>query len=252
MKGEQVKGEQVKVHIPASIEEAIKTLQGLGSLLTAKEWERAAIVWAYTKPGKGGQPKNPPASGRVPFAVFARHGIHGLSKKDTVSTYWHKWQDAIDDGWAKEVNPGDEIDLPEQPFFPPTPKQSIGNVVSDATAEADDSELKSVASAIVEHAPLVTVVEDALHPSHGGGGGGGSGVTSTWDGVAVHVAHEIVRLSIAHRDGEWTPTDMVDLVIRSAHELLGKIIDQEDAPVTIKAINDYLKEYKKQAKEASQ
>ncbi|MBA2633833.1 MAG: hypothetical protein H0U86_12690, partial [Chloroflexi bacterium] len=36
------------IQIPASLDEAVSNLNGLAALLTAKQWERAAIVFAFT------------------------------------------------------------------------------------------------------------------------------------------------------------------------------------------------------------
>lgn len=98
-------------------------LGGLDRLLTAKKWERAAIIWAFTtSDDKGGRPNaTDPESGRFPVPVreFARLGFAGLVKPDTVTIYRQRWQEAIDSGAAPSVAPGDEIELPDMPW-PPT------------------------------------------------------------------------------------------------------------------------------------
>lgn len=109
------------ITIPTA-EELTSTLAGLDRLLTAKEWERAAIVYAFTRTGEPGRPAgNDPTSGRFPVPVreFSRLGLAGLSKPDTVTMYRNRWQEAIDAGFACSVKPGDEIELPDLEW-PPT------------------------------------------------------------------------------------------------------------------------------------
>lgn len=110
------------ITIPTA-EELTSTLAGLDRLLTAKEWERAAIVYAFTSPGAGQGARQPrPTKGAkfpVSVAEFARLGFAGLRKEDTVAMYRNRWQAAIDAGAVCSVVPGDEIELPDLEW-PPT------------------------------------------------------------------------------------------------------------------------------------
>lgn len=84
-------------------------LKGLGELVTASEWKRAAIVWAFTEEvGRGKMPTN----GHLSVSSFAALEINGLTKRDTVAKYRKAWKLAIDNGFATDVKPGDLIDLP--------------------------------------------------------------------------------------------------------------------------------------------
>lgn len=111
------------IKIPTA-EQLNVALGGLDRLLTAKEWERAAIVYAFTtNEDKGGRPENLSDRGQVSFpasiSAFAGLGFAGLLKRQTVAMYRSRWQDAIDQGLASPVSPGDEIELPDVEW-PPT------------------------------------------------------------------------------------------------------------------------------------
>ncbi len=68
------------ITIPASLDEATERLAGLDRLLVAKEWERAALVYAFTREDRGGRPAGNRAETRaVSCREFARRGIAGLS-----------------------------------------------------------------------------------------------------------------------------------------------------------------------------
>jgi hypothetical protein len=96
------------------------TIEGVMGLLTARGWERAAIVYAYTKPSKGGRP---PKNSRVlptvfpcTYTEFSAFGISGLKDQETVAFYREQWVAGIENGWAEMVGPGDTIDVPDMPF----------------------------------------------------------------------------------------------------------------------------------------
>ncbi|MGW5524125.1 hypothetical protein [Gordonia sp. NPDC003950] len=85
------------------------TIEGVKSLLTARGYERAAIVWAYCQPRQGQTSGSSTRSGKYSFEDFAALGITGLRTRKTVAGYWKRWQRAIDDGRAPEVQPGTEV-----------------------------------------------------------------------------------------------------------------------------------------------
>lgn len=102
-----------KVTIPATIEEATAGLDGIDRLLVAKEWERAAIVYAFTNAGGKPGPKGDRMDTHTISArEFADKRIVGLTDKNTVAEYAKAWQWAIDNGMATEVKPGDTVALP--------------------------------------------------------------------------------------------------------------------------------------------
>ncbi|HTF54798.1 MAG TPA: hypothetical protein VK735_45770 [Pseudonocardia sp.] len=108
-------------------------LQGLERLLTAKEWERAAIVHAFTRNDGKGRPEKMSDSGHFPATVadFAKLGFAGLKKRATVATYRKRWQEAIEAGLAPSVQPGDEIELPNLPW-PPTRTGTDGDAKKES------------------------------------------------------------------------------------------------------------------------
>jgi hypothetical protein len=118
-------------------------------LLTAKKWKRAAIVWAFTTNDGPGNPHTPPEedSGnapkkehyRVPMRKFAERKYAGLSKFDTVAYYRKAWQDAIDQGKAREMHPGDKFEAPDLPW-PPSPR------TQDRDNQEHAEELKAAAA----------------------------------------------------------------------------------------------------------
>ena len=111
------------ITIPASLDEAITSLTGLDGLLTAKRWERAAIVWAFTRNNGPGRPVN---DGNPTFtktqAEFARLGISGLTMRETVARYREAWQAAIDAGQARAVHPGQVTELPDMDWNDAAPR----------------------------------------------------------------------------------------------------------------------------------
>lgn len=80
------------IRIPKTVEAAVGTLNGLGALLTAKEWERAAILAAFVVPDKGnGNRRESDGSGESASA-FARRGVAGLRDATTVLRYVAAWE----------------------------------------------------------------------------------------------------------------------------------------------------------------
>jgi hypothetical protein len=108
---------QKKIVIPATLEEAKASLGGIGMLLQAKEWERAAFVYAFTELGAPGPKGDRPDTGAISIREFARLGIVGLTKQDTVAEYRKAWESAMLDG-APDVKPGDTIVIPNLPWPP--------------------------------------------------------------------------------------------------------------------------------------
>lgn len=78
-------------------------------MVTASEWKRAAIVWAFTS----GAVKGHKSTSGLSVSDFLAHDINGLNSKTTVAKYRKAWKLAIDNGFATDVKPGDLIDLPD-------------------------------------------------------------------------------------------------------------------------------------------
>lgn len=185
----------MKVQIPASIDEAISTLGGVDALLTAKEWERAAIVAAFvslTPNGKG-------LDGQMSGQEFAGLGIKGLSSDKTVRHYVEAW---VSSGLPKP-RPGEKVDLPtsefpsrktkaqdvagqpgavakalEDPRFAekvaqratPTAKQAVARTMVDDQALDDVYVKQKVRHAVVTHDATNEAVSNATHGKYGDSG----------------------------------------------------------------------------------
>ena len=70
-----------------------------GQFTTAKEWQRAAIVYAFTYEGTGGPSGNRNAgenSSALTVSEFAVLGVKGLATRDSVRNYRKNWEWAID------------------------------------------------------------------------------------------------------------------------------------------------------------
>lgn len=103
-----------KINIPTTIKEATAQLGGLDDLITAKEWTRAAIVYAFTYEGKNQYDSASRKSARHSISDFTRLGVAGLTHHASVSAYRDAWKKAIADGDADDVKPGDRVVLPEK------------------------------------------------------------------------------------------------------------------------------------------
>lgn len=109
------KGTVTDISIPASLAEARTLLAGLDGLITAKEWERAAIVYAFTEPQQGRRTSSG-ITGSLTIIEFAALGIAGLRSDQTVRRHRQAWQQAIDAGRAEDVFPGNVVALPDLPW----------------------------------------------------------------------------------------------------------------------------------------
>lgn len=121
-----------QVVIPTTIEQAVGALNGIDALLTAKGWERAAIVFAFTEERPAGnQPAQMANSRHLSISDFAALGIAGLTTRDTVRLYREAW---IDGGGATNIGPGDTVNLPTGKF-PPRDDTNFGARVSPTMAK---------------------------------------------------------------------------------------------------------------------
>lgn len=113
------------IEIPFHIDDAKVKLGGLDQLLTAKQWERSAIVYAFTHRPPA-QDQTGKTSGLIlTYQALADHGIAGLRSAKSVGTYHDNWQAAIDADKAKPVQPGDVIEVPDMDW-PPNPDSTSG------------------------------------------------------------------------------------------------------------------------------
>jgi len=94
-------GQHIK--IPSSLNAAKGELEGIGILVTSKEWQRGAYVSAF----------NPTLD---TVKDFARLGIHGLTQESVILGYRAAWLAAVEAGIAKLVKPGQTVELPDAPW----------------------------------------------------------------------------------------------------------------------------------------
>lgn len=207
------------IKIPATVEEATAQLGGLGALLTAKSWERAAIVYAFTTDEIEGGPRTGRKSRQLSLREFADLAIAGLRDRETVAWVRQAWDDAIEDSQARAVKPGDAVTLParEFPKHPRTRSAVDGFAAQlrknpDAVKELlhDQPELiPELAQQIVKHPGLRPQVESltaererTVYQPHLESAGTDYGRTLR------HAAGELSLILSAVTDGKWAPDAM--------------------------------------------
>jgi hypothetical protein len=103
--------------IPVDIAVMTTVTDDLGTVATANQWARAAIVAAWVEVGSHGGARSKfgsdLADGKMTPKAFAALGIHGLRSAGTVIIYWRVWQLAVDNWRALPVAPGDQVELPD-------------------------------------------------------------------------------------------------------------------------------------------
>jgi hypothetical protein len=146
----------MKFTIPTTVEDAGKQLADLDGLITARSWQRAAIVYAFTEPpGQGARTSR--NSAKLTPSAFAKLGIAGLRNAETVRTYHGHWQYAIDQGKAQPVAPGDVFHEPDLDF-PPTGK-SRGRL--DLTGSTTATEKAAAIDELLDDADVARQVSPA-------------------------------------------------------------------------------------------
>ncbi len=155
------------MNIPKTIKSAEAKLTKLDGIVSASQWERAAIVYAFTEEGEvGGDPttaaKVRSDLGVMSFREFAALGIVGLKSKNTVLKYHEAWQSAIDDGEALPIAPGDAFNEPELDFPPAvrTSRQAGASVPRTSDALKDDNFIEEVVENM-EVADLIPLINKA-------------------------------------------------------------------------------------------
>jgi hypothetical protein len=146
------------VSIPASITEATSRLEGIDALLTAKGWERAAIVYAFTEDAQGSNQYGSSIgenSSKLSLTAFADLGINGLKSRDSVRLYRTLWEEHGDPITA----PGMMVELPTIDF-PPTRTGTNGvNTPEGAVKRVDEMDTETRAAVV---AAIAKTDPDAL------------------------------------------------------------------------------------------
>lgn len=85
---------------------AVSELTSIGRLVTAGEWERAAIIWAFTYDTGGGRPsKSAQKSTLLTVSEFAEMGLVGLRSRNSIIRYRTIWREAMESGLTIDVKP---------------------------------------------------------------------------------------------------------------------------------------------------
>ena len=128
-----------RIVIPDSPAELAESMNALGSGVMLAGWATAATVYAWTAPGKGG-PRTAREVVQLSLREFAELGLRGLSSQDTVRAYRARWQDAIDEGWAKPVARGDVVTLPDEDFRPPAAPEAAEKEMAHVGQNSGENE----------------------------------------------------------------------------------------------------------------
>ena len=131
-------------------------LAGIDGLVTAKEWERAAIVAAFVVPGSGwgGQTST---SGGLSQTAFAALGIAGLRSASTVGRYVEAWEST---GLGRPT-PGEEFEATNLGDFPRTSKSDDPTPGAQKVKDISNN-TRSMAEAIVQSPKVAEAAREAL------------------------------------------------------------------------------------------
>src|SRR5262245_60167368 len=145
----------MKVKLPASVEAAVEELNGIGELLRAREWHKAAIVASFVEVHTSrGRPANTrTGNNRMSTVDFAALEINGLIKPTTIQLYVQRWLDAND---GRYPEPGSRVELPEADW-PPSRGGTDGY-------ERDEGARRTLDRLIEKHGPDVIAKVVANRP----------------------------------------------------------------------------------------
>lgn len=155
----------IEFRIPTELEAVTDTLD-MRRLLVAKEWERAAIVFAFTEVG-GPRNSRQPEPPKVNIRQFAALGFTGLTTPKAVLRYRRAWSWAIEQGLAAPVEPGDTVVLPEVPFpgwMEVMPEYVENEVVDETTYFQANNALASQLYSIRRQLTKCLVWARQMHP----------------------------------------------------------------------------------------
>ena len=207
------------IHLPETIDQAIIQLTGVESLLTATEWERAAIVFTFTELAEG-KGKNLNASSSISVVDFAAKGIAGLKSKDTVRRYHELWAEHGD----TSIQPGDQAELPTV-TFPTSPDSNYGKRVSpakahklvsewstpavEAAADEISNRLDELSDETVEQlAQNVHAEQTKRHPREAQPTQLEAG--PDYNKLTRHAVYDVFVALIAENENSWTPDDTAE------------------------------------------
>jgi hypothetical protein len=211
-------------------------LSGLGVLLTARKWERAAIVYAFTEVGEVGRGRwYKPQPPKMHIRDFAAKGYAGLTTNKSVSRYRDAWVTAINNGWAVPVVPGMAVLLPEQPF----PAWPYGTTFpgGDVTVEVRDDEVVDM-NAYRDTDDAYHESQDESRSTHSSNGRGSYSRRPLEERVLAHVdeaARALARLAEAASD------ELDDEMRNTLLEKLAELQTQMESVLLVLARSDTLR-----------
>lgn len=129
-------------------------LQGMARLLTATDWERAAIVAAFVEVGEHGGDRTSKRTSALAPKEFAALGIAGLRSDNTVRRYADAWRST----GLPRPTPGEPVTLPTDPF-PAAPQAGSVTRRGFPIASNDPSEL---ASSWLAHGKSIELLQEVL------------------------------------------------------------------------------------------
>jgi len=235
--------------LPQDAATAIERLASIGALVTSKEWDRAALVYALVGPAPdkpGPRPSSHRSMGTLTVTALVEKGIVGLLTDVTVTRYRDAWEHAIKAGKAQPVTFGDTYEVPDMPW-PPTRTGTDGysstkgaertieriveqhgasvlgqsltpEVVEDVVKGMSPEAFKQVGEAVVERQMNDTLAGAGLSPlgqSHAPGD-----PTPRWRKVTFRIAGDLmdVKMQVAElrEEGRIAEADMAVKELREA------------------------------------
>ena len=133
--------------IPDTVEEAVGTLQGLAGLAFAADWNRAAIVYAFTEDQQGSNQHQAKVPNALGVNAFAALGVTGLNSPHSVRAYRRAWQWAMDNHGVPAAEKGQPV--PEPPIDWSEYRRQLG--ISKAAARYEDRQPGAIDRILAQH-----------------------------------------------------------------------------------------------------
>jgi len=229
------------IHLPETIDQAIIQLTGVESLLTATQWERAAIVYTFTEVTDKPGPKSSVSSDRsLSFAEFAALGIAVLKSKNTVQRYHQLWAEHGD----TSIQPGGQVELPTI-HWPPIEWPQIhsktgaaADQLSERLDDMSDDELMAAVSVLDREQTKRHPRVFQPRPSQG----------PDYNKITRDAVYDIFVVLIAEKGGKWTLDDTAQAYLSL---LLRRLSDRQAPPESVDSliagIEDHLQTAAKEA-----
>ncbi|MBA3405706.1 MAG: hypothetical protein H0U13_13670 [Gemmatimonadaceae bacterium] len=235
--------------IPASLNQAKRRLIQLDGIATATGWDRAAIVYAFTR-NEAGRGDKVASSGdfRLPSARFADLGIAGLRSHQTVREYRRAWSDiAMKDYNAPAARPGDSVEIGAEWRWPPTGNAGMNSgkalrdqMISDAKGTIakvikDSGEaLMALAEGIRDTPALMALVVDR-QDSEKVRDAAPARTQPEFDASSQlrEGVNKLMPVFYAIRDGDWAPDAMEAVLLHFLAALASEVAEGQTTTTTL-------------------